>query len=212
MTYPPQQPGPHGQQQPDPYGQQPGWPGGYQQQPPPPGYGYPGSQPPKNRTPLIVGLSVLGVLLVGGVVTTVVLLNKGDSSAGGSGSTSTSAEPDTKSPEDVVAKVIAAIDEKDSSAAIATLCHGASKQPAFELDKVPSDVTLKASQSGKVTESKGTARARLSIAVTERSSSKPGSLSMTLNLKQDGDKWCVSNVAMGSGSTSSSHPSTRTTY
>lgn len=151
MTYPPQQPGPYGPQ-PGPYGQQPqqpGWTGGlpqqqpYGQQPygqqPPYGYGgYPGGMPPqKNNKGLIIGLAVAGVLLVGGGVTTVLLLTGDDKPADNGAPTEVAASDNAGTADAVVQKVIKAIDDKDAAAATATLCDPATKTPAFQLDEAP---------------------------------------------------------------------------
>jgi hypothetical protein len=223
MTYPPQQPGPYGPQQ-NPYGQQPGWP--QQQQQPgygapqygmPPGYGHPGGMPPKKKTGLIVALAIAGVLLVGGGVTAVVLLTGDDKgSSGETGATgSTTKNGEAGSAEAVVQQVIKAIDDKDSQAAVATLCDPKTKSPAFELDEAPASVTLKASMSGGITEAQNSARAKLSIKVSESGTAKTTSVSMTLNLsEQQPGRWCVATATMGSSSSSgTARPSsTRPTF
>jgi hypothetical protein len=205
------QPGPYGQpygQQQQPYGQQP--PG----QQPPYGYGgYPGGMPPqKNNKGLIIGLAVAGVLLVGGGVTTVLLLTGDDKPADNPGTpTEVASGSDTGSADAVVQSVIKAIDNKSTKEALATLCNPDTKTPAFELDEAPATVTLQASVSGSVTESGDTARARLSIKATETGKTRSNTIPMTLNLKKDGAKWCVSSASMGNtGSTSSSTRSTST--
>ncbi|CAM4248682.1 hypothetical protein KIPE111705_46150 [Kibdelosporangium persicum] len=221
MTYPPQQPGPYGNQ-PDPYGQQPGWQGGGYGQPQPgygqqqpygqPGYGYPAGPPPeKNNKGLIIGLAVAGALLVGGGITTVLLLTGDDDDKSTPAAQTTQAGPaDGSTPEAVVNAVIKAVDDKDSDAATRMLCDPSKPSPAFELNKVPANVTLETSQTGKITESGSSATARLSIKVTEQGKSRPSTMPMLLNLKKDGDKWCVSRAQLGSGA-SSTTPSRRST-
>ncbi|TCO53529.1 hypothetical protein [Actinocrispum wychmicini] len=233
MTYPPQDPGPYGN---NPYGQQPPQQPGWGQQPPPPpqqqptyggydqtygyggqpqgpqGYGYP-PQPPK-KTGLIVALVAAGVLVVGGGVTAIVLLsgNGSDNGAGGT-TTSNSADAGIGTPEDLVNKVIDAVENKDSRAAEALLCDKKSSTPAFELDKAPKDITIKATLAGKVTHS-GTsaASARLNLKVTEASSARSTTLPLSLRMSEKAGKWCVENANMGSSSSSSSRPTTRTSY
>ena len=93
MTYPPQGPGQF------PGGGYPGppQPGPYQQWGQPPGHGY---QPPPapNRTPLIVGIVVALVLVLGGIIAVVVILNsKDDDSSSASATTTRSSTSTTKS-------------------------------------------------------------------------------------------------------------------
>lgn len=249
MTYPPQQPGPYGNQPDPygSYGQQPpqqpAWGGGWDQQQQQPGYGpqsggfpqqqpgygpppqqpgwggYPPGPPPRKKTGLIAGLAIGGVLLVGGGVTAVILLT-GDDKPQQNGSIA-NAEPGGggDGPQGVVQRVISAIDDKDTQAALATLCDSSVKSPAFELDKAPASVTLKASQAGEISETGDNARARLSIKVTEGASSKGSTVNMSLTLKKKDGKWCVSNASMGGTGTSRppsasrpSPPSTRPSF
>jgi hypothetical protein len=186
--------------------QQPGWGGG----------GYPPGPPPRKKTGLIAGLAIGGVLLVGGGVTAIILLT-GDDKPQQNGSIA-DAKPGgggEGSAEDVVKRVISAIDDKDTQAALATLCDSSVKSPAFELDKAPASVTLKASQAGDITEQGDNARARLSIKVTEGASSKGSTVNMSLTLKKKDGKWCVSNASMGGTGTSrppsASRPTTSAT-
>jgi hypothetical protein len=234
MTYPPQQPGPYGQQ-PDPYGQQPqqpGWTGGFpQQQPQPgpygqqpygqpqqpygqqPGYGgYPGGMPPqKNNKGLIIGLAVAGVLLVGGGVTTVLLLTGDDKPAenGSGASADVAAASDDSTPNGVVQKVIKAIDAKDASAARSTLCDPNAKSAALQLDEAPATLTLKASLAGEVTETGDNARAKVDIKGTEAGKTRASNFTMSLVMKKDGSKWCVTTARMGSTGGSGSSTTSR---
>ncbi|SMC61028.1 Rv0361 family membrane protein [Kibdelosporangium aridum] len=230
MTYPPQQPGPYGQ--PDPYGQQPGWQqGGYGQpqqqggygQPQQPGWGqqqpgwgqqpgYPGGMPPqKNKNGLIIGLAIAGVLVVGGGVTAILLLTGGDDSSTPAAQT-TSAQPKSDSAQGVVDEVIKAVDKKDRDAATKTLCDPSKPSPAFELGRIPADVTLQTSLVGEVTESGDNARARLNIKVTEVGKARPSTRPMSLTLQKEAGKWCVSRATLGSSdSPSTSRRSTSTT-
>lgn len=228
MTYPPQNPGPYGT---NPYGeqqpQQPpgGWqqqqPGGWQQQPQQqPGYGY-GQQPtqgfggyppqPPKRTGLIVGLVVAGVLVVGGGATAIVLLS--NSSSSDSGSSAGPSDTPKDSPDDLVNKVITAVEAKDAQAAQGLLCEPSSSSPAFELDKAPKDITIKATLTGKVTQTGTSANARVNLKVTEPTTSRSTTVPLTLRMAQKQGKWCVENATIGSSSGGSSRPSTpRTSY
>lgn len=241
MTYPPQQPGPYGPQDPyGQQPQQPGWTGGFPQQPqpdaygqqpygqqpygqqpgqqpygqqPPYGYGgYPGGMPPqKSNKGLIVGLAIAGVLLVGGGVTTILLLSGDDKpdpvTVGGPSDPPTeTGSADTA--EAVVQKVVKAIDDKDSKSAMSTLCDPKTKTPAFELDEAAPEVTLKASVSGSVTESGSTARARVTVRVTEGTKNRNDIVPLTLNLRKNAGKWCVNNVLTSSSGSSSTPRST----
>ena len=90
MTYPPQGPGQF------PGGGYPGppQPGPYQQWGQPPGHGY---QPPPapNRTPLIVGIVVALVLVLGGIIAVVVILNSKDDDSSSASATTTRSSPST---------------------------------------------------------------------------------------------------------------------
>jgi hypothetical protein len=231
MTYPPQQPGPYGQ--PDPYGQQPGWQqGGYgqpqqqpawgQQQPDwgqqQPGYGgYPGGPggmpPQKSKNGLIIGLAIAGVLVVGGGITTVLLLTQDGDDKGSTPVAQTTDAPkgDNATAQGVVDQVIKAVDNKDKDAATKTLCDPSKPNPAFELEKVPLNVTLKSSLVGEITETKDSARARLNIKVTEEGKSRPSTMPMSLTLKNEGGKWCVSRASLSGGSDGSTSTSRRST-
>jgi hypothetical protein len=168
--------------------------------------------PQKSNKGLIIGLAVAGVLLVGGGVTTVLLVSGDDKPAeNGTGTPpDVAAGSNAGSADAVVQTVIKAIDEKSSKDAVATLCDPSTKTPAFELDEAPATLTLKASVSGSVTETGNTARARLSIKATEAGKTRSNTIPMTLNLKKDGAKWCVSTASMGSGGSSSSSTSRST--
>jgi hypothetical protein len=156
---------------------------------------------------------VAGVLLAGGGVTTFLLLSSDDKPAeNGQGTpTDVAAGSDAGSADAVVQKVIKAIDDKSSKDAVATLCNPDTKTPAFELDEAPANLELKASVSGSVTESGDTARARLSIKATEAGKTRSNTIPMTLNLKKDGAKWCVTSASMGSGGGGSSTPRSTST-
>lgn len=127
MTYPPQQPGqpgpygqdPYGQQQqPGQYGQQPGQYGQYGQQPgqygqqqpgqtaqfgqygQQPGQpGFPGGEPPKSKTGMIVAIVVIAVLVLGGAGVGIYLLTKEDDkgNSASDNQTSESNKPDPTS-------------------------------------------------------------------------------------------------------------------
>jgi hypothetical protein len=87
MTYPPQQPGQPGPYGQDPYNQQqPGQYGQYGQQP-----GYPGGQPPNNKTGLIAAVAVIAVLVLGGLV--YLLTEDADQSSGSAASNRAGEEP-----------------------------------------------------------------------------------------------------------------------
>jgi hypothetical protein len=231
MTYPPQQPGPYGPQ-PDPYGQQPqqpGWTGGFPQQQPgqygqqqpygqpqqpygqQPGYGgYPGGMPPqKSNKGLIIGLAVAGVLLVGGGVTTVLLLTGDDKPAENNPGGNIAAANDDSTPNGVVQKVIKAIDAKDATAARSTLCDPNAKSAALQLDEAPATLSLKASLSGEITESGDNARAKVDIKGTEAGKARASNYTMSLVLKKDGSKWCVTTARMGSSGGSGSSTTSR---
>lgn len=171
MNQPPQQPyygqQPHGQQ---PYGQQP--------------YGYPPQQPPKkSRTGLIVGLVIgLVVLLGGGTVLLVVLL--GDSGTSGD-------------PRQTAQQYVDAVNNKDAETIVALSC---SLGPQYvdgireELTTKGVEMTLSAEEG---TESAASAGYWIDGKLANPDSYEDGELRYRLSLGTTGDRWCVTLGALG---------------
>jgi hypothetical protein len=207
-AYGPQQPPPgydaYGQptQQYNPYGQ------------PTQQYGYPGGypQPPKKKTGLLVGLAVAGVLVVGGGITTFALLSGDDNGSDNPGTTNVADSSPAGTAEELVARAVKAIGERDVKAATALMCDPSRPGPAAELNQLPPGATIRARQDTEIRHSGASATAKLDLSVAQNGRTI-GNSTLTLRMtEKPPGKWCVDRASMDSGaSTARRPPSTRPT-
>jgi hypothetical protein len=214
MTYPPQQPGPHGQPQPSPYGGQPR-PPAYPQQSSYQGLGsYPSgpSDPPppkKSHIGTIVAIALVALLVLGGGGASVYLLTKKKDNTSNSAppgqqtpGNTTSSEPtddnsSTPPPNDTPASVqqayIEAYESKKFGSVVGGACDAYKEKfgtSTADLEKRLAPYDMKATADGTPEVNGGTASAKIDLELTKGAETKKTKIKIKIIKERGSWKFC----------------------